>query len=331
MRPRNQELNWNHLARWWPQEGAGASFFREQYLRMCAEDLGTSVWWQLRDHPLRDVSEVPSFVLRDSSEQLTDLLEQVLPQDGYGRSYSPMGDQIATFAKGIAQGWLLGYEASFEVGGGWDGDLYRGLPHEVRMLRLPQGSLRGSGQKRYQYMPPGSRQDHPGGVIALDARRVICMQPPTWLHRLLVRVRTQLLVIGGLDAVGRGDIASFSRNGETFIDVAREFAAQRAKVTKELGWSGRGLFDGHMTAYHQMLRRFQWERNTIQVRNAIVGYIRDVFSVVGSWCHEQPRLLLCNFPTVDSVSVLEERFVRGELSIAQVDQTLDDQRARITS
>lgn len=301
------DLWWDGRAVWWPGANARGILGRDRHLWMCAEDLGNEIWAQFRRLERRHGQyEVEPVWIENCSADLREVLVGCLPFNEYRKGLS---DAICDFAKLVAQEFALEGMILFDACGGWDRSADPPRLKAAALASIPRDCIVGLGRWTFQVVPPGAKgEESTGRVIRLDRSRLVTFAPPRHWRRALARIRAGLPIIGRSEhewmmGVGQHKVA------EDFNAVRLAYNIHRARLTAPIGWNARGGFRDHVADFHWTTRELRWKRFCIQVRDAILTTVGEVFALIGSWTGEHPRLVWDHLATVQQVEEAEHRIM----------------------
>lgn len=301
------DLDWDDRASWWPRDMDGAAVGRDLNLWMCAQDVGTAIWWHFhrldsrygryQSEPLR---------LEACSDELRDILIESLPYNHYGEG---LCRGVMALAQMVGQQFVIDGLMPFEVRGGWDRSAEMPRLEGARVDYLYPDSMLKLGPWLFQAVPPDATDKGADArVVRLDPRRIVTFRPPPHYRGPLARMRSGFPLIGQSEYAWRESWMG-SKAKEDVKAVTRSYRVRRARLSAPIGWNGRGLFSDHIADFHWACRQLQWHRFCIEVRDAILTTIADTFTMIGEWRREKPRLVWEHLPTIEQVVAGESKLM----------------------
>jgi hypothetical protein len=316
---RNEDkLSWESKAIWW-HESSGPRSREDHYLGMCADDIGTHVWNYLRGSQRRSKSNILDIHLVQCSEKLKSILSDSLP---FTHSSNDLCSAISSFSQMVGRTWMLTGDIYFEARGGWNIDTLPRQLENARLVYLPNKSILTFGKLAFQFIPAKLIKEGKPALLSLNRRNILCFSPPNHLRAQITRIRNGLQMIGKSEDLFRQDINNMGKYGEDFKSVNKYFLEKRATITSEIGWNGRGNFQDYTTDFHASIRRIRWEIFCVAIRDSIISQISAVFSLIGSWQGENPRLVFENFPTTQILEQAWEILMNDKDGIYNLDKLL---------
>jgi hypothetical protein len=207
----------------------------------------------------------------------------------------------------VAKEFILKGRLHFEICRGWNRFTNPPTLEKADLIMIPHDSVVKLGHWAFQVIPQGVKTEEPTGhVIQLDRSRLVVFMPPRRWRRALARIRAGLPIVGRSEHDWMINISGNKAN-EDFKVVNLAYTIQRACLTAPIGWNARGLFHDHIADFHWITRELRWKRFCIEVRESILITISELFSLIGSWKGEHPRLVWDHLPNVKQVEEGEYR------------------------
>jgi hypothetical protein len=309
------ELTWDNRSIFW-------SSYPEQdsELWMCADDLGTAVWWCF-DNVEKNFDKFSNIPIRleNCSEILEKILIKSIPYRGYSED---LLGALSGFSQIVAQTLVLKGGINFEIGAGWNQKSKPAKVESANLSYIPTKSLIRIGLQVFQVVPANANFDElPARVIKLDPKRIISFKPPIKWRNILTQIRKQLPLIKQSQLFWMNECAD--RNStEDFKAVNRKYNIQFAHITAPIGWNGRSLFHDEMADFQSTIRELQWQRFCIDIRNEILRTLNDAFKKIGQLCNETPQLVWEQLPTTEQVDDALQLIMDGKTNFGDILKSL---------
>jgi len=303
------ELVWDGRASQWSRGSEGLVPGGDTNLWMCAQDAGTEIWAHFTRLERRfGRYDVEPLRLDTCSDKLRELLIESVP---YNTGRDDLCGAVAHFSTMVAQEFIIDGLMPFELQAGWNQSAEISGAEAIRLVFVYPESMTKLGRWLHQTVPPHkSHESTESRVIRLDPGRIVTFEPPHHYQRPLARMRSGFPLIGQSEHEWMMN-AGTQQPYEDFEAVARSYRVCRARLSAPIGWNGRGLFRDHVTDFHWVLRQLRWQRFCINIRDAILTTLAEVFAKVGEWQGESPRLVWEHLPTLEQVQHAESQIMGG--------------------
>jgi hypothetical protein len=303
----NSDLSWDGRSIRWPRTHTEGIPGGDSKLWMCAQDLGTEIWAhfnRLRQPAGRD--DVEGVRLEDCSPALQKILVEAIPFNHYRED---LRRALCNFVKMVAQEFVLHGKIMFEVQGGWNRFKTPATLEAATIASIPRDSVLQLGPWTFQLIPPDVKAESGVScVILLERSHMVVFIPPRRWRGELSRLRAIFPVVNKLEnewMMGIGHV----EQPEDFRTVNLAHSIQQARLATAIGWNARGLLRDNISDFHWMVRELRWKRFSIEVRDAILSKVSEIFSIIGTWKDEHPRLVTEGLPTLKQVKESEERLM----------------------
>jgi hypothetical protein len=310
------ELVWDGRASQWPRGLDELVPGGDSNLWMCAQDAGTEVWAHFNRLERRfGRYDVEPLRLDTCSDKLRDLLIRSVP---YNEGREDLSGAAANFATMVAQEFIINGLMPFEVQAGWNKSAETPGPEEIRLAFVYPESMTKLGRWLHQIVPRHeSDESTESRVIRLDPERMVTFEPPRHYRQALAQMRSGFPLIGQLEHEWMMK-AGTQQMHEDFKVVTRSYNGCRGRLSATIGWNGRGLFQDHIAEFHWVLRQLRWQRFCVEIRDAILTTLAEVFARIGEWRDESPRLVWGHLPTLEQVQHAESQIMGGGTRFSEV-------------
>jgi len=295
------------------------------YLWMLAQDAGTEIWHHF--NRLDRAGRENTVRLEGASDEMTGLVLDALSLHSAGQSLPSV---LSWFCQMVGQTLVLDGVAYCEVATGWEsGDEHKRVKC-ARLLWLPTERLARRGANYVERVPEQvATRLECRTRIEIPATKVVTFgAPQPWRHELNV-IRDCLPVLEArrygwakehIRATGSGKQWAI----EDFTTVIRSYYAEMARVTRRIGWDGRGLWREHIADYQWCSRQLRWYQFCIELRDAILDTIRQAIQIIAEKCGERARLVVENMPCLAAVEHGGALLASGKSPFSEILRPLRD-------